>query len=360
MLKKSIKILCSMKFRAAVINDIFRILIKKRDVYFVVEFANWVIRNINNLISLNLNNISSMVVVTHKGIRNSIVHFGSINTFSSLHSMKLPHKGNKTIVTWFHVSKEDPRIAFVAEANEHIAIWHTASNLSKQALVDIGIPADKIVVIPLGVDLGVFYQGSQKQKETIQERLGIPQGKIVIGSFQKDGNGWGEGLEPKLIKGPDVFCDVVERLSEKLNVFILLTGPARGYVKKRLEQANIPFLHHFLDDPKNLGDYYRALDLYIATARIEGGPQCVLESLASGVPLVTTRVGLAPDIIAHGRNGLLCEINNAEEIISQSAMLLQDSLLVNKLVAAGLATAKKYDWSIIAQRYQHELYEPLL
>ena len=35
----------------------------------------------------------------------------------------------------------------------------------------------------------------------IKHNLGIPEDYLVIGSFQKDGEGWGEGLKPKLIKG---------------------------------------------------------------------------------------------------------------------------------------------------------------
>ena len=42
-------------------------------------------------------------------------------------------------------------------------------------------------------------------------RLGLPGSAFVVGSFQKDGVGWGEGLEPKLIKGPDVLLAVAER-----------------------------------------------------------------------------------------------------------------------------------------------------
>ena len=37
-----------------------------------------------------------------------------------------------------------------------------------------------------------------------KHNLGIPEDYTVIGSFQKDGKGWGEGLKPKLIKGPDI------------------------------------------------------------------------------------------------------------------------------------------------------------
>ena len=110
---------------------------------------------------------------------------------------------------------------------------------------------------------------------------------MVIGSFQKDGKGWGEGNEPKLIKGPDV----------------LLTGPARGYVKTGLESLKIPCKHLYLQDYREIGKYYQALDAYLVTSREEGGPKGVLESMASGIPLISTRVGQAQDLVKQGING---------------------------------------------------------
>ena len=95
-----------------------------------------------------------------------------------------------------------------------------------------------------------------------KENLSIPANKIVIGYFQKDGIGWGEGNEPKLIKGPDIFCDVVVRLSKKYDIFILLTGPARGYVKNYLRKENIAYGHEYLEDPNKVANYYSNLFLF--------------------------------------------------------------------------------------------------
>ena len=67
---------------------------------------------------------------------------------------------------------------------------------------------------------------------------------FVVGSFQKDGVGWEEGLEPKLIKGPDVLLAAVERLRQRVpELWLLLTAPARGYVKEGLERIGVPYRH---------------------------------------------------------------------------------------------------------------------
>ncbi len=331
-----------------------------KTLHYVVEGANWSIDHDGRSITANLSGISSVVVTTCRGIRDSIVHFGSVNTFLSNGGLNLPHKSNRIIVTWFHISPGDKRVEFIPQAAKYVDLWHTACSITRNKLMKLGVPEEKITVIPLGVNLNAFSIPTGRQRENIRSKLGVSKKKIVVGSFQKDGNGWGEGLEPKLIKGPDIFCDVVEKLSRRYDLFVVLTGPARGYVKRRLENSGISYSHHFLSDPDEVAQYYKALDLYIATGRHEGGPKSLVESLASGVPLVSTKAGMAPDIITDGENGFLCDVDDVDQIVQKSMMVLEDKDRRERIVAKGLTTARQFDWNVIAQQYENCLYRRLL
>ncbi len=282
-----------------------------------------------------------------------------INTLIKKNRLFFPHRSNKVIVTWFHTWPGDRRIDLISEAIEHVNLWHTSCNITKEMLISYGVPEDRITVIPLGVKLAVFSKATAEQKEAVRLKLALPKGKIVIGSFQKDGNGWGQGLTPKLVKGPDIFCDVVEELAKQLDVFILLTGPARGYVKQRLDKAGISYVHHFLDDPDAVAEYYKAIDLYIVSSRQEGGPKALLESMASGVPLISTKVGMAPDIIKDGENGFLCETEDVNGIVYKSMIILKDQQQREKIVNGGLDGICRFDWTSIAEQYELKLYQPL-
>src|SRR5690606_11430984 len=92
----------------------------------------------------------------------------------------------------------------------------------------------------------------------------------------------------------------------------------------------------------------------------EGGPQGVLEALACGIPLVATRVGLAPDVVTHSVNGLLAESEDVESLAQNILQIAASKELLTRLITDGLATIQAYDWSNIATRYFHELYEPAL
>ena len=84
------------------INKIIEVIRNRRsrkDIYYVIEGRKWSIDHDGHSITTKLIDISSITTITNNGIRNSIVHFGSINTFIKNDRLRLPHKSNKIVVT---------------------------------------------------------------------------------------------------------------------------------------------------------------------------------------------------------------------------------------------------------------------
>ena len=336
---------------------------QKYDLFYVIENAEWSIAWDGRYIVENLNRgklLKSAVIYDTIGIRNRIVHFGSENTFIYRHGIIRVHRSNKVIMTWFHITPGDERIRFIPLLNNKTDLVHTSSAITKQKLVEYGLKEEKIRVVPLGVDCGLFRPPHKSEKDKIRASLSIPSDSVVVGSFQKDGVGWGEGNEPKLVKGPDIFCQAIKEVARSMKIFVLLTGPARGYVKKQLQEAKIPFLHSYITDYKDIARFYRALDLYLVTSREEGGPKAILEAMASGVPIISTEVGMAPEVIVEGVNGMLSPVGDSRAIGEKASILLGDRLKLASFIEKGLITAKEYDWSIIARRYYKEIYADLI
>ena len=237
---------------------------------------------------------------------------------------------------------------------------HTSCEITKNHLLRNGIDEKKIIIIPIGIEVADFAPYDREIKIKLRDRNEIPKDSFVIGSFQKDGNGWGEGEEPKLIKGPDIFCDTLEKISKNSNIFVVLTGPSRGYVKKRLEDLNIKYKHFYLNDYKKINEYYNLLDLYIVSSRLEGGPRALLESQAAGVPIVSTRVGMADDVITDGINGFLVDDLGVGGLVKKCEDLINNNTLRELFVNNGLKSVKRYDYKIIAQEYYDKIYKKLL
>jgi glycosyltransferase involved in cell wall biosynthesis len=76
------------------------------------------------------------------------------------------------------------------------------------------------------------------------------------------------------------------------------------------------------------------------TSRQEGGPKAVLESLAAGIPLVTTRVGQVPELVRDGENGLLADVDDEEALIAAVLRIHSDAPLAGTLRAGGRLTAE--------------------
>lgn len=325
------------------------------DVYYVVENQNWSIKADGLNITRNLKRHKGRVTTYARRFpQNVYVHLGSFNLLSKAANIK---NAKRVIGTCFHIVDGDKRYDKLTEYDKYIDCWHTACTITRNKMVSMGINPKKIEIIPLGVDSNIFFPEIDSELRAAKRReLGIKDNQFVIGSFQKDGNGWEQGLVPKMIKGPDVFCDAIERLIKDYNIFVLLSGPARGYVKGRLDAMGVPYYHANFADPDDVADLYRLTDCYIVGSREEGGPKAILESMASGVPIVSTRVGMAPDLIKDYVNGILVDVEDVNAICQGVSKIITSEIIRTKLIANGIETAKIYALDKVVERYEKELY----
>jgi glycosyltransferase involved in cell wall biosynthesis len=211
----------------------------------------------------------------------------------------------------------------------------------RDLVLGAGVEASTVHVIPIGVDIEHFPVVDRTRRAAARSAFDLPAAAFVVGSFQKDGVGWGEGLEPKLVKGPDVLVASLARVHRDVpELHVLLTGPARGYVRRELERLGIPYRHVLAGSRADLGRAYHAVDVCLVPSRQDGGPKAVLESMASGIPLVTTRVGQATDLVEHGRTGWLVDVEDSEELARWVVAI--HGREVPDLVEEARSTAERY------------------
>ncbi len=333
-------------------------------VAFVIERADWAIRWVGEHVCGEIERLApgaAAVTTNPARLIDKVVHFGSQYMWLSWGHAMSP--SNRYVTSFFHGKPEDgPDIArhiddFLASV-PRLSCIVTAASLVERRLIDWGVPRDKIERIPIGVDTDLFTAPAAKQRARARAALGIADHHLAIGSFQKDGVGWGEGLEPKLIKGPDVFLAAVERLARELPLFVVLSGPARGYVKRGLERLGVPYAHRYVDSHSALAPLYHALDLYLVTSREEGGPMGLMESMASGVPVVSTAVGMAPDLIRHDETGGLVDADDVAALCAAASHILGGDPA--GLRAAAREAVMACDWRVVGRDHYERVYSPLL
>jgi glycosyltransferase involved in cell wall biosynthesis len=209
-------------------------------------------------------------------------------------------------------------------------------------------------IIPNGVDTTLFRPpASAAARSVVRRRLGLPEDAFVIGSFQRDGDDEGN---PKLVKGPDTLVQTLGEVQQRHPVIALLTGPGRTYVERGLTAAGVPYVRHWANDQQELAELYHALDVYFISSRDEGGPTTLRESMGSGTPVVSTRMGLAADLIEHGVNGLMGEVADSAGLAKLIVELVESVPLRARIAEGGLATVRALDFRVIAARYRDEVY----
>jgi len=132
---------------------------------------------------------------------------------------------------------------------------------------------------------------------------------------------------------------------------VLLTGPARGYMREELERIGIPHRHVTLASRDELARAYHAVDVSLVTSRQEGGPKTLLESLATGTPFVTTRVGQVTELATEGTDSLLADVDDVDALVAAVVRVREDDELRTRLAAAGRRTAESYAEERLDERW---------
>jgi glycosyltransferase involved in cell wall biosynthesis len=339
---------------------------KKSGISFLVEKKSWSIREDGIQISRIINDYfdTEFVKVSSQPFFNNreIVHFGSQfmfeNWFSSMLSV------DKVVVTYFHgkygdSAEIDRNLTFLIRNQEKVRTVVTSNSLMRDRLLGLGVTEPNLVVVPIGVNLELFTLQDEWNREHVRKSLGIPSNFFVIGSFQKDGVGWGKGLEPKLIKGPDILVETARQISLHTPTFVLLSGPSRGYVLRELSRLGIPYKHLEVEHAYQVASLYQAIDAYVISSREEGGPKGLLEALASGTPVASTPVGMVHDLASFSHFLQVTNdfqphslVDSLMAIRSQS-MEMSDRTQLRELV-------RHCDWARVGHSHWKHVYEPLM
>lgn len=208
-----------------------------------------------------------------------------------------------------------------------------------RAAVSLGADPARVHVIPNGVDRAMFYPVDRPEA---RRRLGWdPRGYAVVSVGR---------LAP--VKGFDVLIAAMEVLLARgldVRAYIVGQGEERGALARTIASRGLGG-RVVLCGPMAQADLrwcYGAADLFALMSRSEGCPNVVLEALACGTPVVGTRVGGVPDLMADGRHGALVAPGDADDAAHAMAGAL-NTRWDRDALAAGVASN---EWSAVARRH---------
>lgn len=205
------------------------------------------------------------------------------------------------------------------------------SNSLAAGLVRVGVPNERIAVIPMGVDADLFRL---RDRATVRAAVGVePRSRIVL--FVGTAT---------LAKG---FRVLEEALGSIPGVDCYAAGPAPLASDRIRPLGTLP--------PARLAEWAAAADVLCLPSFAEGTPVAVAEALAAGTPVVATDVGGIPEQIAPGRNGLLVPAGDPAALAAALEAALEREWQPEDI----RATSERFWWTTIAARIEG-LYAELL
>jgi glycosyltransferase involved in cell wall biosynthesis len=200
----------------------------------------------------------------------------------------------------------------------------------------MGVARDRIRVIPNGVDVGEFTKAG-----TRGSRDGVV--GLFVGRLDPDQ------------KGLDVLIRAMTKLPRNPLLRLRLVGEDWGgaellrQLAHRLGVADRVTLVGKLSRVQLVSEFVEA-DFVVLPSRFEPFGIVLLEAMAAGLPVIASRVGGIPEIVAEGRTGLLVEPDNADALARSLQLLSQDESLRLSMGRAAREHVKEYAWDSVVPR----------
>jgi glycosyltransferase involved in cell wall biosynthesis len=180
----------------------------------------------------------------------------------------------------------------------------------------IGRP-DKYRVVPLGFDLSGLASIDEAARVRARSALQISEGAAVVATVGR----------LTAIKDHALFLEASARISRANPTAIFLIA-GDGELRRELEAAalslGIADRVRFLGWRRDLDTVYGATDVFMLTSRNEGTPVALIESLAAGVPVVSTDVGGVGDVVASDQFGFVTPPGDPDALAAAVSLLLPD------------------------------------
>lgn len=226
----------------------------------------------------------------------------------------------------------------------------------KEEYIALGMPEEKIRIIPNGEDFVRFTKGRFNQAKIceVRKKYGVGSKKLILTTGR---------YHPK--KGYDLIPEIAVALKERNIDFVWVVAGNKtpillekypqcsqlgifcsdGYIKSDSDDA-------FALPPESLVNLYCAADIFVLPTLMETFGMVLVEAMAAGIPLVTTDAPGVKDVVEDGESGIQAKAGDIESIVQNIVDVLNNQELSAKLVANGLSLAEDfYDWNEVSAKY---------
>ena len=236
-----------------------------------------------------------------------------------------------------------PERIIVKKAKKLIAV---SEGLKRELMEEYNIPKNKVCVIQNGVDLEKFKPNEEERKK-IREKYSILEEELIL-MFSGAAEFERKGLRY-----------IIESLPYLKNVKLMVLGKGKQEPYKKLaKRKNVLNKIIFTGFVPSIVEYYCAADVFVFPSFYEAFSLATLEAVASGLPLITTKINGTEELVKEGYNGFFVK-RDPKDIAEKINILIKDENLRKQMSKNARKTAENYSWDKCAKRTA-EVYEELL
>ncbi len=212
----------------------------------------------------------------------------------------------------------------------------------------IGVPPERISQIYNGVDQERFRPG--------EGGASLPSGflpevdPLVIGTVGR----LAEVKDQRTLV--DAFARLLQRapaLRDRARLVLVGDGPMRESLQRRIDEHGLGKLAWISGDRDDVDELLRAMHLFVLPSLGEGISNTILEAMATGLPVIATRIGGNPELVEEGDNGLLVPVGDADALAEALARLADNPDERRRMGAAGLQRVRDtFNWDRAVAEYQ--------
>lgn len=199
-------------------------------------------------------------------------------------------------------------------------------------------------MVPNGVETDIFKSIDEHKKKEIRKKLNVKTPYFVSClSRLQEKNGTHTLIEAMHIlvkKRNDISCYIIGDGIERLRL--------EDMIKKYGLEKHVFLIGQVLHE--DVGDHIAASDVFVRPSTAEGFGIVYLEAMACNVPVIATPVGGIVDFLKDGETGLLCKVENPDDLALKIETLIDDDILAQKIVTNSRKMIdEKYSWDFISE-----------
>jgi glycosyltransferase involved in cell wall biosynthesis len=189
-----------------------------------------------------------------------------------------------------------------------------------------GCPADRIRVIPNGIDTARFQP--KQPNESLQQKFGLTPETPVVGIVA--------ALRPE--KNHELLLRAAALVHERVptaKYLIVGDGPRRASLEKLTEELSLSDAVRFLGTRRDVPEMMALFQVLALTSHMEANPVCLLEAMACEKPVVATDVGSISETVSDGQTGYLVPPGDVATLADRLVALLEDRQLAAAMGRSG-------------------------